>query len=81
MHRLAPRNGVCYLLLLVCFSPWILAASAVADVEARFSYISNALQTFRATGRLLNNPGIDDSDLKRFVVQHDESYLIVSRDF
>lgn len=81
MHRLAPRKSVCYLLLLVCFSPWILAAEDVADAEASFSYISNTLQTFRSTGRLLNNPGIDDSDLKRFVAQLDESYVRFSSDF
>ena len=81
MNRLAPSVSACYLILLVCFSPWLAAAEDIADAEASFTYISSTLQTFRATGRQADYPGFDSSDMEDFVALLDESYLRFSRDF
>ena len=43
------------------------AQSTIAGAEASFSYIASTLQSFRNTGRLVNNPGIDGADLEAFI--------------
>lgn len=43
------------------------ASSAAETVEQTFLYIKSTLDTFRATGRLVNNPGIDGADLEVFI--------------
>ena len=39
----------------------------ISDAEQTFVYISGTLNTFKTTGRLVNNPGIDGSDLESFI--------------
>lgn len=41
--------------------------STVDTVEQTFLYIKSTLDTFRNTGRLVNNPGIDGADLEIFI--------------
>ena len=36
----------------------------ITDAEQTYSYISSTLNTFRTTGRLVSNPGVDGSDLE-----------------
>ena len=43
------------------------AQSTIAGAEASFSYIASTLQSFRHTGRLVNNPGIDGAELEAFI--------------
>ncbi|MDD9890606.1 MAG: hypothetical protein OXU66_13450 [Gammaproteobacteria bacterium] len=43
------------------------AQSSLESAEQSFRYINTTLQTFRNTGRLVNNPGIDGSDLEAFM--------------
>lgn len=57
------------------------AADDIEDAQASFSYISSTLQTFRGSGRLVNNPGIDGSDLEYFIILLDEARLSFSREF
>ena len=44
-----------------------LAQTEISDAEKTFVYISGTLNTFKTTGRLANNPGIDGSDLESFI--------------
>lgn len=44
-----------------------LAQTEISDAERTFAYISSTLNTFKTTGRLVNNPGIDGSDLESFI--------------
>ena len=44
-----------------------LAQTEIFDAEQTFVYISSTLNTFKTTGRLVNNPGIDGSDLESFI--------------
>ena len=44
-----------------------LAQTEISDAEQTFVYISSTLNTFKTTGRLVNNPGIDGSDLESFI--------------
>ena len=37
------------------------------SADASFRYINSTLQTFSATGRLVNNPGIDGADLEAYL--------------
>ena len=43
------------------------AQSELVSAEASFKYLANTLQTFRRTGRLPNNPGVDGADLEHFI--------------
>lgn len=43
------------------------AQFSLASAESSFKYINSTLQTFRNTGRLVNNPGVDGSDLEAFM--------------
>ena len=65
----------------MCLSPWLHAADDIEDAEASFNYISSTLQTFRGSGRLVNNPGIDGSDLEHFIALLDEAQLSFSQRF
>jgi hypothetical protein len=42
-------------------------SSTTKTVEQTFLYIKSTLDTFRGTGRLVNNPGIDGADLEVFI--------------
>ena len=44
-----------------------LAQTEISDAEQTFVYISSTLNIFKTTGRLVNNPGIDGSDLEPFI--------------
>lgn len=39
----------------------------LSSAQASFKYLSTTLRVFNDTGRLVNNPGIDGSDLEEFV--------------
>ena len=41
--------------------------SSIESAEASFRYVHSTLRTFRDTGRLVNNPGVDGSDLEAFI--------------
>ena len=41
--------------------------SLIESAEASFRYVHSTLTTFRDTGRLVNNPGVDGSDLEAFI--------------
>lgn len=41
--------------------------NAAKTVDQTFLYIKSTLDTFRGTGRLINNPGIDGADLEAFI--------------
>tara|TARA_B100000945_G_C20330372_1_gene572089 strand:+ start:389 stop:916 length:528 start_codon:yes stop_codon:yes gene_type:complete len=43
------------------------AQTEIIDAEQTYSYISSTLYTFKTTGRLVNNPGVDGSDLESFL--------------
>ncbi|MDA1371334.1 MAG: hypothetical protein O2971_11320 [Proteobacteria bacterium] len=51
------------------------------SAEASFRYITSTLQTFRTTGRLVNNPGIDGADLEAFIEVLETYYGEFSRGF
>ena len=55
------------LTLILVYSNSGLAQVGVSDAEQTFAYISSTLNTFKTTGRLVNNPGIDGSDLESFI--------------
>ncbi|MEX0962475.1 MAG: hypothetical protein WDZ52_00330 [Pseudohongiellaceae bacterium] len=57
------------------------AATAIDDAEASFVYISSTLQTFKGSGRLLENPGIDEADSAHFIAALEQAYQRFSRDF
>ncbi len=57
------------------------AQSAVNDAEQSFNYISSTLNAFQASGRLVNNPGIDGSDLEAYLDLLRYYYDEFSRDF
>ena len=53
---------------LIATYPYISNAQVeITDAEQTYSYIASTLNTFRTTGRLVNNPGIDGSDLEAFL--------------
>ena len=43
------------------------AQTAIIDAEQTYLYISSTLHTFNTTGRLVDNPGVDGSDLESFL--------------
>jgi len=57
------------------------AQSAIKDAEQSFNYISSTLNVFQASGRLVNNPGIDGSDLEAYLDLLQYYYDEFSRDF
>jgi hypothetical protein len=77
--------GVVIAILLCCFTvqPSLAADStaSIVSAEASFRYIASTLRTFRDSGRLLNNPGIDGADLEEFFSFLSEFYAQFSRDF
>ena len=81
MNRKTSLVKACCFSFLACLSPWLNGAEGIEDAQASFTYISSTLQTFRGSGRLVNNPGIDGSDLEFFIALLDESYLSFSREF
>lgn len=81
MNRMLFIVRACCLSSLLFLSGWLSAADGIEDAQASFTYISSTLQTFRGSGRLINNPGIDGSDLEFFIALLDESYLNFSREF
>ena len=71
-------------LLLIVFPLFVNSSEAqlaIKDAEQSFNYVSNTLNTFKSTGRLVNNPGIDGSDLEAFIVLLEYYYDEFSRDF
>lgn len=61
--------------------PVTYAQSELASAEASFQYIANTLQTFRRTGRLANNPGVDGSDMEHYLELLQIWYEEFRRDF
>lgn len=57
------------------------AQSDLASAEASFKYIATTLQTFRRTGRLANNPGVDGADLEHYLELLQTYYEEFQRDF
>ena len=43
------------------------AQNKITDAEQTYLYISSTLYAFKTTGRLVNNPGVDGSDLESFI--------------
>jgi len=76
-----PLHKVCDIVFLLGFSSCLHAAEGIEDAEQSFSYISSTLQTFRGTGRLVDNPGIDGSDLEHYIALLDQAYLGFSKFF
>ncbi len=68
--------------MLIFFAQWIvvpigfaqLDTASIASAQSSFKYISSTLNTFRSSGRLTDNPGIDGSDLEHFILLLDEFY-------
>lgn len=81
MRRLIPATSAIPLLILLALSTPLLAAEASDDAQASFTYIASTLQTFRGSGRLVNNPGIDGADLEHFIALLEQSYERFSSDF
>ena len=81
MNRMLFIVKACCLSSLLLLPPLLNAADDIEDAQASFNYISSTLQTFRVSGRLVNNPGIDGSDLEYFIALLDESNLSFSREF
>ena len=77
---LLAARAACFALLLLV-SGLLVAAEDAADAGASFNYIASTLQTFRGSGRLVNNPGIDGADLEYFIALLEEAYQGFSRDF
>ncbi len=70
--------------LVFCLLCSLSVANAQEDIVSAnlsFNYISSTLQTFRASGRLVNNPGIDGADLEHFIALLEDSYQAFSRSF
>lgn len=61
--------------------PAVHAQSELASAEASFRYIANTMQTFRRTGRLANNPGVDGADLEHYLELMQTFYDEFRRDF
>lgn len=55
--------------------------SNISSAEQSFLYVASTLQKFNNTGRLVNNPGIDGSDLEHFIQLLEDHYQIFSSDF
>ena len=68
-------------LALVILPLCVNAQTLINDAEQSFSYISSTLNAFQATGRLVNNPGIDGSDLEAYLDLLRYYYDEFSRDF
>ncbi|PCI74983.1 MAG: hypothetical protein COB20_13980 [SAR86 cluster bacterium] len=81
MNRMSSLLKACCFSVLTCLSPVLNAADGIEDAEASFNYISSTLQTFRGSGRLVNNPGIDGSDLEYFIALLDGARLSFSGAF
>lgn len=81
MYKISTTLKLCCFSGLLCLTPWLSAADGIEDAGASFSYISSTLQTFRGSGRLVNNPGIDGSDLEYFIALLDEAHLSFSKEF
>ena len=77
---LSAAQAACFALVLLV-SGLLVAAENAADAGASFKYIASTLQTFRGSGRLVNNPGIDGADLEYFIALLEEAYQGFSRDF
>ena len=81
MIRLTATIRAIQFSLLLLLPIAVTGAEASRDAEASFNYISSTLQSFRGSGRLTNNPGIDGADLEHFIALLDEAYQRFSRDF
>ncbi len=67
--------------LIAMHGNWAIGQSSLESAESSFRYIANTLQTFRTTGRLVNNPGIDGADLEAYIELLDTFYEEFSRGF
>ncbi len=81
MGKQNARARAAQLLFLIALSPLLYGAEATEDAQASFNYISSTLQTFRGSGRLVNNPGIDGSDLEHYIALLEVAYQNFSREF
>ena len=69
-------------LALIVTCPYVGNAQVdITDAEQTYSYIASTLNTFRTTGRLVNNPGIDGSDLEAFLDLLDDYFGQFSSEF
>ena len=55
--------------------------SDLTGAETSFLYIASTLQSFRNTGRLANNPGIDGADLEAFLDLLETYYQEFTKNF
>lgn len=77
-------SGLCRCLVLGCALLWpflAMAQTPLASAEATFRYLASTLQTFRRTGRLADNPGIDGADIEHFMALLENYYNEFRRDF
>ena len=68
-------------LFLLFSSKSVMAQDSLASAESSFKYITNTLDKFHSTGRLVNNPGIDGADLEAFMEYLQEFYQQFSQGF
>ena len=66
----------------ICFGGQpALAEEDIASAESSFRYLATTLHTFRTTGRFVNNPGIDGSELEIYIALLATYYEAFSRNF
>lgn len=76
------RKLCVYPLLFFCLGVQAVQAQTnIESAESSFKYIANILHTFRTTGRLARNPGIDGADLEHFIALLESFYQQFSREF
>jgi hypothetical protein len=75
------RALVSITLLFLLFNQGVQAQDSLVSAESSFKYIATTLDKFRATGRLVNNPGIDGADLEHFIALLDDFYQQFSQGF
>ncbi len=51
------------------------------SAEASYAYLQQTLQSYRQTGRLANNPGIDGAELEVFIDLLDQHHRRFAKDF
>lgn len=72
---------LCLSLLFLSPIQGVMGQESIASAESSFKYIANTLDTFRGTGRLVNNPGIDGADLEPFIEYLQDFYQQFSQSF
>lgn len=71
-----------WVVLLMLFSiQGVMAQDSLTSAESSFKYITNTLDKFHGTGRLVNNPGIDGADLEPFIEYLQDFYQQFSQSF